>query len=184
MPDISKYDRTFNPKEHITTYTMTVKGNDLAQHEIESVFLKKFGETLTKVLKIKRALVDPRSSANIIQRRVLEQAKLIGNIFPTTKLLVGFNLTSITTQGEMFMPTHAEGVMKNTLFKVVDDDMGYNMIFGRTWIHEMKDVLSTYHHLLKFPTPEGVKKIRGDQQAVREMNAINLSSNKGKETNK
>ncbi|XP_033514103.1 uncharacterized protein [Nicotiana tomentosiformis] len=48
MPDIPKYDGTSDPHEHITTYTTTVKGNDLAQHEIKSVLLKKFGKTLTK----------------------------------------------------------------------------------------------------------------------------------------
>nr|XP_009770530.1 PREDICTED: uncharacterized protein LOC104221218 [Nicotiana sylvestris] len=48
IPDIPKYDGTSDPREHITTYTTTVKGNDLAQHEIKSVLLKKFGETLMK----------------------------------------------------------------------------------------------------------------------------------------
>ncbi|XP_070045676.1 uncharacterized protein [Nicotiana tomentosiformis] len=48
MPNILKYDGTSDPHEHITTYTTNVKGNDLVQHEIESVLLKKFGETLTK----------------------------------------------------------------------------------------------------------------------------------------
>ncbi|XP_070034683.1 uncharacterized protein [Nicotiana tomentosiformis] len=48
-------------------------------------------------LKIKRVLVDPGSSANIIQWRVLEQAKLTGSIILTTKLLAGFNLASVTT---------------------------------------------------------------------------------------
>ncbi|XP_070042472.1 uncharacterized protein [Nicotiana tomentosiformis] len=48
MPEVPKYDRTSGPQEHITTYTTTVKGNDLAPHKIESVLLKKFGETLTR----------------------------------------------------------------------------------------------------------------------------------------
>ncbi|XP_070007119.1 uncharacterized protein [Nicotiana sylvestris] len=48
MPDVSKYDETSNPQEHIITYTIAVKGNDLAPHEIESVLLKKLGKTLTK----------------------------------------------------------------------------------------------------------------------------------------
>ncbi|XP_075101715.1 uncharacterized protein LOC142177147 [Nicotiana tabacum] len=42
--------------------------------------------------KIKRVFVDPGSSANIIQWRVLEQAKLIGSNISATKLLTGFNL--------------------------------------------------------------------------------------------
>ncbi|XP_070049112.1 uncharacterized protein [Nicotiana tomentosiformis] len=45
----------------------------------------------------------------------------------------------------------------------------------------MKVVLSTYHHLLKFPTSDGIKQIKGGQPAIRETNAISVSSSKGKE---
>ncbi|XP_019251257.1 PREDICTED: uncharacterized protein LOC109230189 [Nicotiana attenuata] len=48
MLEVPKYDGTSDPQEHITTYTTTVKGNDLAPHEIEYVLLKKIGETLTR----------------------------------------------------------------------------------------------------------------------------------------
>ncbi|XP_070042754.1 uncharacterized protein [Nicotiana tomentosiformis] len=134
------------------------------------------------MMELKRALsVDPGSSANIVQWRVLEQAKLTGSIIPTTKLLAGFNLASVTTRGEILLLKNAEGVMKTTLFEVVDGDMGYNIILGRPWLHEMKAVTSTYHQLLKFLTPEGIKQIRGDQPAAKEMNAISVSSSKGKE---
>ncbi|XP_070032395.1 uncharacterized protein [Nicotiana tomentosiformis] len=81
--------------------------------------------------KIKRVLVDPESSANIVQWRVLEQAKLTGRIISATKLLAGFNLASVTTRGEILLLTNVEGVMKTTLFEVVDGDMGYNIILGR-----------------------------------------------------
>nr|XP_016434368.1 PREDICTED: uncharacterized protein LOC107760775 [Nicotiana tabacum] len=132
-------------------------------------------------LKIKRVRVDPWSSANIIQLRILEQSKLTRSIIPATKLLVGFNLASVTTQEEILLPTNAEGVIKTTLFKVVDRDMGYNIILGRPWLYEIKVVPSTYHQLLKFLTPEGIKQIKGDQLARREMNAISVSNSKGKE---
>nr|XP_009595318.1 uncharacterized protein LOC104091642 [Nicotiana tomentosiformis] len=112
--------------------------------------------------KIKRVLVNPGSSGNIIQLRVLEQTKLTGSIILATKLFAGFNLASMTTRGEILLPTNAEGIMKTTLFEVVDDNMGYNIILGRPWLHEMKAMSSTYHEFLKFPTPEGIKKIRGD----------------------
>nr|XP_009621277.1 uncharacterized protein LOC104112934 [Nicotiana tomentosiformis] len=68
----------------------------------------------------------------------LDQAKLIGNIILATKLLAGINLTIVTTRGEVLLPTHAEGVTKTALFEVVYGDMGYNMILGRSWIHEIK----------------------------------------------
>ncbi|XP_070003717.1 uncharacterized protein [Nicotiana sylvestris] len=45
MPELPKYNGTSNPN---TTYTCAVKGNNLKDDEIESVLLKKFGETLLK----------------------------------------------------------------------------------------------------------------------------------------
>ncbi|XP_070031129.1 uncharacterized protein [Nicotiana tomentosiformis] len=48
MPEIPKYNGTTDPNEHITSYTYAIKGNDLEDDEIESVLLKKFGETLSK----------------------------------------------------------------------------------------------------------------------------------------
>lgn len=107
--------------------------------------------------KIKRVLVDLESLANIIQWRVLEQAKLTGSIIPATKLFSGFNLENMTTREKILLPTNPEGVMKMTLFEVVDGDMGYNIILGRPWLHEMKVVPSTYHQLLKFPNLKGIK---------------------------
>ncbi|XP_019240713.1 PREDICTED: uncharacterized protein LOC109220702 [Nicotiana attenuata] len=50
--------------------------------------------------------------------------------------------------------------------------MGYNIILGRSCLHDMKALPSTYHQLLKFSTPQGIKQIRGDQPAAREMNSI------------
>nr|XP_009796307.1 PREDICTED: uncharacterized protein LOC104242892 [Nicotiana sylvestris] len=104
--------------------------------------------------KIKCVLVDLGSSANIIQWTVMEQAKLTRSIILATKLLIEFNLASVTIGGEILQPTNAEGVMRTTLFEVLDGDMGYNIILGRPWLHVMKAVPSTYHQLLKFPTPE------------------------------
>ncbi|XP_070041291.1 uncharacterized protein [Nicotiana tomentosiformis] len=95
--------------------------------------------------KIKRVLVDPGNSANIIKWWVLEQAKLTGSIILTTKLLVRFNLASVTTLGEILLPMNTGEVMKTTLFEVLDGDMRYNIILGRSWRHEMKDVPSIYH---------------------------------------
>ncbi|XP_070057051.1 uncharacterized protein [Nicotiana tomentosiformis] len=48
MPEIPKYNGTTDPNEHVPSYTCAIKGNGLEDDEIESVLLKKFGETLSK----------------------------------------------------------------------------------------------------------------------------------------
>ncbi|XP_070005099.1 uncharacterized protein [Nicotiana sylvestris] len=48
MPYIPKYNGTTDPNEKITSYTCGIKGNDLNDDKIESVLLKRFGETLSK----------------------------------------------------------------------------------------------------------------------------------------
>ncbi|XP_019239855.1 PREDICTED: uncharacterized protein LOC109219842 [Nicotiana attenuata] len=105
-------------------------------------------------LKIKRALVDPGSSANIIQWRVLELAKLTRSIILATKLLAGFNWASVTSQEEILLPTNAGGVTKTILFEVVDGDMGYNIILIRPWLHEMKATINI-SPTAEIPDPRG-----------------------------
>ncbi|XP_060182982.1 uncharacterized protein LOC132612929 [Lycium barbarum] len=48
MPNLPKYDGTTDPQEHVTSYICDIKGNDMQPNKIESVLLKKFGETLSK----------------------------------------------------------------------------------------------------------------------------------------
>lgn len=48
MPDIPKYDGTSDPRDHMIAFITGVERNDLTKQEIESVLIKKLGETLTK----------------------------------------------------------------------------------------------------------------------------------------
>nr|XP_009775766.1 PREDICTED: uncharacterized protein LOC104225621 [Nicotiana sylvestris] len=48
MHDIPIYNGTTDSNEHVTSYKCAIKGNALEDDEIESVLLKKFGETLSK----------------------------------------------------------------------------------------------------------------------------------------
>lgn len=48
MPEIYKYNGTTDPNKHVTSYTCDINRNDLEDDEIESILLKKFGETLSK----------------------------------------------------------------------------------------------------------------------------------------
>ncbi|KAL0758615.1 hypothetical protein Bca101_074765 [Brassica carinata] len=52
-------------------------------------------------------------------------------------------------------------------FLLVDCQSSYNMILRRPWIHDMGAVPSTLYQMVKFPTPLGIKAVRGDQENSR-----------------
>ncbi|XP_019245231.1 PREDICTED: uncharacterized protein LOC109225091 [Nicotiana attenuata] len=64
--------------------------------------------------------------------------------------------------GEVVLATFAEGVIKDTKFQVIDANMAYNIILGRSWIHDMDDVPSTLHQVIKYPSQWGIWQIRRD----------------------
>ncbi|XP_059302253.1 uncharacterized protein LOC132054224 [Lycium ferocissimum] len=110
-------------------------------------------------VQVKRVMVDPGSSANIIRWKVVEEMEIQEKIILAARTLAGFNMSSETTKGEIDLHVKVGGVVKQTKFYVIDGDMRYHGIFGRTWLHEMKAVPSTLHILIKFPTPDEIRQI-------------------------
>ena len=53
-------------------------------------------------------------------------------------------------------------------FLVVDSPSAYNIILGRTALNKAKAVISTQHLKVKFPTPNGIGEMKGDQKSARE----------------
>ncbi|XP_060183148.1 uncharacterized protein LOC132613113 [Lycium barbarum] len=130
---------------------------------------------LVNKFRIKRVLIDLGSSANIIRWRVIEQLGLLDQIVPPIWVLNGFNMACETTKGEITIPISMAGTTQQTKFYVTEGDMGYNALLGKPWIHLVRAVPSTIHHVLKFPTPEGIKTVHGEQQAAKEMFAVKES---------
>ena len=46
-------------------------------------------------------------------------------------------------------------------FLVIKLPSPFNVIMGRTWLHIMMAVPSTYHQLVRFPTAHEIEDIRG-----------------------
>ncbi|XP_070020244.1 uncharacterized protein [Nicotiana sylvestris] len=130
---------------------------------------------------VKRVLIDPGSSVNIILLRVLCEMQAEDKLIPKAHTLFGFDNSSVVTKGEVILTTFTEGVVKDTKFQVVDMEMAYNMILGRPWIHEMDAVPSTLHQVIKFPSPWEICQISGDQQTSRSINSVADSSTRNEE---
>lgn len=112
--------------------------------------------------------MDSGSSSNIIFHSAytdlgLEPKALTRKATP----LVGFSGEVKQTLGEVLLLVYAEGINQATKFLVVDCLSSYNVILGTPWIHDMGVVPSTLHQLVKFPTPWGIKTIKGDQENSR-----------------
>ncbi|XP_070015436.1 uncharacterized protein [Nicotiana sylvestris] len=161
-----KRTRSYVPKDAISFYDEEAEGISQPHNDalVISILLNK--------IQVKRVLVDPGSSTNIIRSRVVKQLGLHDQIVPTSWVLNGFNMASETTKGEIILPINVAGTIQDTKFHVIKGDMRYNALLGRPWIGNMRAVSSTLHQMMKSPTEEGVKIVYGEQHAANEMFAI------------
>nr|XP_009625477.1 uncharacterized protein LOC104116345 [Nicotiana tomentosiformis] len=125
---------------------------------------------------VKRVLIDPSSSVNIILLTVVNEMQDNDKVIPMARSLSGFDNSSVITKGEVVLTTFAEGVVKDTKFQVIDADMAYNIILRRPRIHDMDVIPSTLHQLIKFPLQWGIHQLCGDQQASRSINLVVITS--------
>ncbi|RVX10860.1 hypothetical protein CK203_018344 [Vitis vinifera] len=118
---------------------------------------------------VRRILVDPGSSADLVQASVVSHMghSLTGLENPG-RILSGFNRSSTTSLGDIVLPVQAGPVTLNVQFLVVQELPPFNIILGRTWLHYMKAIPSTYHQMVSFLTNDGQVDLYGSQLATRQ----------------
>ncbi|XP_074302796.1 uncharacterized protein LOC141635051 [Silene latifolia] len=103
--------------------------------------------------KVSIILIDGGSSINLVMLDVLKAMKIDEEkIIKKSSVLIGFSGETKNTLGEINLPTYVEGIASYERFRVMDCLSSYNVILGRPWIHNVKDILSTYHQCVKIPT--------------------------------
>ena len=118
---------------------------------------------------VRRILIDPSSSANLVQALVVSHMghSLTGLENPG-RILSGFNGSSTTSLGDIVLSIQAGPVTLNVQFSMVQDLSPFNVILGRTWLHYMKAIPSTYHQMVSFLTKDGQIDLYGSQLAARQ----------------
>ncbi|KAL6319869.1 hypothetical protein AAG906_036939 [Vitis piasezkii] len=117
---------------------------------------------------LRRILVDPSSSANLLQVSVIKQMGLVpSNLENPGRILSGFN-GATTSLGDVVLPVQAGPVILNVKFSVVEDLSLFNAILGCTWLHYMKVIPPTYHQMVSFLTEDGHIDLYGSQLAARQ----------------
>ncbi|RVW39280.1 hypothetical protein CK203_085072 [Vitis vinifera] len=109
------------------------------------------------------------SSADLVQASVVSRMEhsLIG-LENLGRILSRFNGSSTTSLGDIILPVQASPVTLNVQFSVVQELSPFNVILGRTWLHYMKVIPSTYHQIVSFLTDEGQIDLYGSQLAARQ----------------
>ncbi|XP_059664026.1 uncharacterized protein LOC132309758 [Cornus florida] len=120
---------------------------------------------------IKRVLIDPSSSANIITKVVFEQLEIpSSSIWLTSSPLMGFDGTKVDPLRviDLSVTTTKRTLKEN--FILMEIHPSYNLIMGRGWIHRMNRVPSTLHQVMRClsPNDKEVINFRGDQVAAKE----------------
>ena len=118
---------------------------------------------------MRRILVDPSSSADLVQASVVSHmGRSLTGLENPGRILSGFNGASTTSLGDIVQPVQAGPVTLNVQFSVVQDLSSFNVILGRTWLHYMKVIPSTYHQMVSFLTEDGQIDLYGSQLAARQ----------------
>ncbi|RVW17408.1 hypothetical protein CK203_094157 [Vitis vinifera] len=82
------------------------------------------------------------------------------------RILSGFNGSSTTSLGDIILPVQLASHSQRAIL-VVQELSPFNVILGRTWLHYMKAIPSTYHQMVSFLTNEGQTDLYGSQLAAR-----------------
>ncbi|XP_026400622.1 uncharacterized protein LOC113296532 [Papaver somniferum] len=110
-----------------------------------------------------KILIDEGSYVEILFYDTFKQMGLRDEcLLPSTYNIFVFNDSSTRPRGEVILEICVGKILTLTTFCVVDVLLPYTSIVGRSWVHGIKGVSSTYHQRLRFPTPNGIAEVIGD----------------------
>ncbi|XP_028068723.1 uncharacterized protein LOC114271297 [Camellia sinensis] len=125
---------------------------------------------------VERILIDQGSSIEIIYYGLFKKLGLSHEaLLNVESPLYGFNSSPIFPLGHIFLQVKAGETIHQVEFQVVSVPSTYNVIMGKTWLHQMEVVPSTFHQVLHFPEANTVRTIQGDQAMAKRYMAVSLT---------
>ncbi|XP_072064426.1 uncharacterized protein [Arachis hypogaea] len=129
---------------------------------------------------VRKVLLDPGSSADILFFTTFQKMKLSTNILqPYSGELVGFSGERVPVMGSVWLQTTlGEQPLSKTQdvqYLVVDCFSPYNVILGRPFLNKFTAIVSTFHLCVKFPVQDSiVATIHSDLHEARQCYNISL----------
>ena len=128
-----------------------------------------------------KVLLDLGSTTDLLQLPTFTQMNLSSNMLNSVgRILLGFNEATIMTLGDVTLLMKAEPITQRVFFSVVEDLGPYNSILGRTWLHSMKAMSSTYHQMVSYLTSAWQVDLLSSQLAAQQCYQLTLHKQKGK----
>ncbi|GKV52265.1 hypothetical protein SLEP1_g58853 [Rubroshorea leprosula] len=121
---------------------------------------------------VNKVFIDTGSSPDILywgcfQKMQLNPSSLQKHEGP----IYGFDNQPVPVEGVITLPIYVGSEprfrMASVTFLVVKMESAFNAILGRATLCELKTVISQPHLCMKFPTPQGVRVLKGNQKMAR-----------------
>ncbi|XP_016173894.1 uncharacterized protein LOC107616449 [Arachis ipaensis] len=131
-------------------------------------------------LLVRKVLLDPGSSADVLFYSTFQKMKLSDNILQSTGGdLVGFSGERVPILGSVWLQTtlgeHPLSKTYDIQYLVVDCFSPYNLILGRPFVNKFGAIVSTVHLCVKFPLQDDqVVTIHGDHKEARQCYNISM----------
>ncbi|XP_028069929.1 uncharacterized protein LOC114272433 [Camellia sinensis] len=117
---------------------------------------------------VRLILIDQGISCHIMYVRCYKEFGLHkDDLEQSDSPMVRFNGTPTWPVGTPSLEVQVGSKKVHTKFTLIDTLSLYNIILGRPWLYAIRVVPSTLHQLLRFPTEQGIEKVRGDQIQVK-----------------
>ncbi|XP_028100915.1 uncharacterized protein LOC114300228 [Camellia sinensis] len=116
---------------------------------------------------VERVLINQGNTSEIMYYKTFIKLGFTdSDLLPADYLLFGFNANPEYPLGKITLPVQAGTRSVNVEFLVIKLPSPYNLIIGRTWLHAMQAMPSTYHQLLRFLIEYGIEHIQGSQKSA------------------
>ncbi|XP_072074435.1 uncharacterized protein [Arachis hypogaea] len=164
-----------NPQPEVT-FTQADFNSSIQNLDDPVVITLQLGDLL-----VKKVLLDPGSSADVLFYSTFQKMKLSDNMLQSTGGdLVGFSGERVPILGSVWLHTtlgeHPLSKTNDIQYLVVDCFSPYNLILGRPFLNKFGAIVSTVHLCVKFPLQnDQVVTIHGDHKEARQCTSINTS---------
>ena len=95
----------------------------------------------------------------------------VSDLKPSPNPVFRFTVDSVTHKGVISLPVTVGDYPKQSCVMVdilvIDQPSAFNVVLGRPSLRALKAITCIYHLLMKFPTPNGMEQVRGNQDEAR-----------------